>query len=416
MIRRLAQRARTRRGDDQGIAMIMVMASITVLALLVTAALGYALQQQPQARHDQDWNASLAAAQAGIDDYIARLNQNDSYWQTVDCTNPALKGPKAGTNTCGWTTSTAPGWQNLVLGHPGPRRVPLRRGRQRDLQPGRRPGHLHRQGATASRAACRSWWRAAGRPTSSTTPTSRTRTRRTRAPTRPARPRSAAARGPTNANYWFEGRSGCTEITFVSGDQLDGQVHFNDTPLISGSPTFLQGLRDVRPRLQDGHRTDLLGVLPRLGDAELQRVQAGVRRPAGPAGQHQPVRDVPGLPVHRRHPDQVQRRRHHDRLEQEERRHGHRHELRRPDHPGHRRVGDGPGPHRPGHLRQERQHAGQVHRRPDRRRPAGRQRRQPERVHVLLRQRQRLGRGHAQGPGHAGRRRTTSSSPATSCW
>jgi hypothetical protein len=41
--------------------------------LLMVAALGYAVQSEPSARRDQDWNAALAAAQAGVDDYLYRL-------------------------------------------------------------------------------------------------------------------------------------------------------------------------------------------------------------------------------------------------------------------------------------------------------------------------------------------------------
>jgi Tfp pilus assembly protein PilX len=249
MIRRLAQRARTRRGDDQGIAMIMVMASITVLALLVTAALGYALQQQPQARHDQDWNASLAAAQAGIDDYIARLNQNDSYWQTVDCSNPALKGPKAGTNSCGWTTSTAPGWQNLVSSTPArgafhydvDGSAIYSQGVVRVTSTGKVNGITRSVQVLVARGGATDFLYYTDFEDADPANTS-------------AYPSGASTQcggtGPTNANYWFDGRSGCTEITFVSGDQLDGQVHFNDTPLISGSPTFLKGYETSDPGCQ----------------------------------------------------------------------------------------------------------------------------------------------------------------------
>ncbi len=62
-------------------------------------------------RTTQGWNAALAAAQAGVDDYIARLNANDAYARSWDCTNVALKGPNATGNTCGWTSSTSAGWQ-----------------------------------------------------------------------------------------------------------------------------------------------------------------------------------------------------------------------------------------------------------------------------------------------------------------
>ena len=133
-------------GQDQGIAMILVIASITVLTTLFAAAFTMALQAQPGARRSQDWNAALAAAQAGVDDYIARLNQSDTYWTTVDCTNPALKGPKAGTNSCGWNASTAAGWQFVKPGESdaGSSTTTWTRAA---LQRGRRPRHGDRQGA-----------------------------------------------------------------------------------------------------------------------------------------------------------------------------------------------------------------------------------------------------------------------------
>ncbi|HCK79468.1 MAG TPA: hypothetical protein DHW34_05575, partial [Actinobacteria bacterium] len=100
-------------GGDEGIAMVMVMGVIIVMSLLLAATFAYALAVEPQARRDQDWNGALAAAQAGVDDYVAKLNANDNYWNSVDCTNVALRGPAAGQNSCGWTASTAVGWQNV---------------------------------------------------------------------------------------------------------------------------------------------------------------------------------------------------------------------------------------------------------------------------------------------------------------
>ena len=173
--------------------------------------------------------------------------------------------------------------------------------------------------------------------------------------------------GPTNANYWFEGRSGCTEITFVSGDQLDGQVHFNDTPLMSGSPTFLKGFETSDPGCKTATGPTYAGVLPRVRATPnyngYKPVYAGQLNPPDNTNLFS---SYPGCQYTGDTRDQVQRRRHDDGVEQEERWHHRRRGLRRPDHPGHGRVGDRPGPDRPGHLRQERQHAGPVHGRLDR--------------------------------------------------
>ncbi|HEY5183737.1 MAG TPA: hypothetical protein VIM19_02270 [Actinomycetes bacterium] len=227
--------------------MIMVMASITVLTLLITAAVGYAMAAMPQARHDQDWNAAMAAAQSGVDDYVARLNQNDSYWQTVDCTNTALKGGKNGTNSCGWTTSTSPGWQLVEPGNS-------------------KGGQFHYDVSTAGinsqgyvqvtstgqvNGVSRTIQANVGRG-GSTNFLYYTDFEDADPANTYVYPSGASTQcggsGPTNAKYyWPSGRSGCVEITFVGGDTLDGAVHFNDTPLISGTPLFKKGFETADP-------------------------------------------------------------------------------------------------------------------------------------------------------------------------
>ena len=251
---------------DGGIAMIMVMGTIVVLTALLTAGMGYAMQVQPQAKKDQNWNAALAAAQAGVDDYIAKLNGNDAYWQAVDCANVALKGPAAGTNTCGYTASTPAGW--------------------RDVQPGNAkagkfhydvdPSIIYSQGAVrlsstgkvgnASRTIQVNVSR--GGPTSflyytdfeDADPGNTTAYGASGADTN-----SCGKSGSTLADYYWENANrgssednsnggpdgGCSEITFIRGDTLDGAVHFNDTPLITGSPKFLKGYETSMPTCDD---------------------------------------------------------------------------------------------------------------------------------------------------------------------
>ncbi len=68
------------RGED-GFALAAVMVSSTVLTLLAVAIVAYGVGSQSISRHDQDWNGSLSAAEAGIDDYLFRLNENGNYWQ-----------------------------------------------------------------------------------------------------------------------------------------------------------------------------------------------------------------------------------------------------------------------------------------------------------------------------------------------
>lgn len=87
------------REDDRGVALIMVTLTMMVLTIVVTGALWFAIQTQTGSRRDQDFNGALTAAQAGSDDYLARLNKVDTYWLTKaednatfgDCANVAMQ-------------------------------------------------------------------------------------------------------------------------------------------------------------------------------------------------------------------------------------------------------------------------------------------------------------------------------------
>lgn len=85
---------RARPSDERGIAMIAVIIVGFILFSLVTATLVFAINSLDVARHDQDWNAALAAAEAGIDDYLYRLNRDGSYWR-YSATNLPPDGNRA---------------------------------------------------------------------------------------------------------------------------------------------------------------------------------------------------------------------------------------------------------------------------------------------------------------------------------
>jgi hypothetical protein len=80
--------------DEQGFALATVMVVTMALAILAAAIIAYGVGSQNISRHDQDWNSALAASEAGIDDYLFRLNENDSYWQYSD-SNPPPDGNTA---------------------------------------------------------------------------------------------------------------------------------------------------------------------------------------------------------------------------------------------------------------------------------------------------------------------------------
>jgi hypothetical protein len=82
----------TAAASDAGSALVAVLGSMAVLTLVLLGTLAYAVDATPSTRRDQDAKAATAAAQAGIDDYLTRLNANGSYWRTKDSTG-ALRDP-----------------------------------------------------------------------------------------------------------------------------------------------------------------------------------------------------------------------------------------------------------------------------------------------------------------------------------
>ena len=104
----IARRAR----EDDGLAMLMVIASMLVLTIITTAGLGYAVRDQSESRHDQDYAAAIQAAQAGVQDYISYVNQYGNAYNTTSslyCANPAMKGGNSVLpSNCSW--GSTPAW------------------------------------------------------------------------------------------------------------------------------------------------------------------------------------------------------------------------------------------------------------------------------------------------------------------
>lgn len=103
-----ALRARAARGgpnrpllgarEDSGFALILTLGIMMALMLGSLVAVQYVTGYLPVAAADQDRQAALAAAQAGVDDYLNRLNQDSNYWQDgSDASNVAMK-----TDPWGW--------------------------------------------------------------------------------------------------------------------------------------------------------------------------------------------------------------------------------------------------------------------------------------------------------------------------
>jgi hypothetical protein len=104
-------------GED-GFALILVLTALVAVLLGGLAAVDYASGYLPLAHTDEAREAALAAAEAGVDDYVNRLNEDPSYWfDGTAATNVAMQGggPVGGTivpNTGAW------GWVPVAVGSP----------------------------------------------------------------------------------------------------------------------------------------------------------------------------------------------------------------------------------------------------------------------------------------------------------
>jgi hypothetical protein len=217
------------RTGERGVAMITVMMIVVVLTLLMVSALNYAVQSEPLSRRDQDWNAALAAAQAGVDDYLYRLQQEDDYY-LFSATNPPTPANPALT-----------GWQTI----PGPANQ----------------GQFHysvdlAQYASQGIVQLNSTGRVRG-----VQRTIRANLRRRNfldylylTDYESLDPQSGYYSDPATASaacdvYWWQGRptSPCVRISFVTGDILNGPLHTNDTISVNGSPRFNEKVTTGNP-------------------------------------------------------------------------------------------------------------------------------------------------------------------------
>jgi Tfp pilus assembly protein PilX len=113
---------------DEGFALMTVLIGMLALTVVLIATLGYVANSLPVSKRGQDAAGALQAAQAGIDDFLARIATCDSYWQdgrnssgtyvagaSSPCrrtsVNPALSVGTPGADTA----ASATGWAVLPL-------------------------------------------------------------------------------------------------------------------------------------------------------------------------------------------------------------------------------------------------------------------------------------------------------------
>jgi hypothetical protein len=201
------------------------------------------VQQAPAARRDQDSKSAIAAAEAGIEEYLSRLNADTNYWKTgnSDAGNPAFGAGRAIPGTTGAGSFS---YQLLST-----------------------PAQIAQNGLLRLRVT----------GTAAPAPDGRAVSKRL---TVTMRPKSFLdyvyfsdvevldpAISGTNAlcaKHYYDSpprsaRSDCGEIYWGTGDVVDGPFHSNDAVQINGGPRFLnQRTESSWPAIQNapaGSRT-----------------------------------------------------------------------------------------------------------------------------------------------------------------
>ncbi len=232
-------RSSTRR-DERGLATIVVMIMGLVLSLLAAAVLDFSQRSETASRHDQSWNGALAAAEAGIDDYLFRLNENANYWQY----NAGNLPPDGNTAFSSWNT-VAGGNSQSEYRYDVDASTIASDGRIRLTSTGRIRNVKRTVFATLRRRSFLDYLYFTDYETKD--------------PASYSGSPFTAAEAQARCSFWWYGSSGsrrdvdarvdytgdsdssnayCTEINFITADTINGPLHSNDAILVCGNPNF----------------------------------------------------------------------------------------------------------------------------------------------------------------------------------
>ncbi|HZR15335.1 MAG TPA: hypothetical protein VFC33_19015 [Acidimicrobiia bacterium] len=215
-----ARITRAAHGED-GFAVMTVLLATLALMLLATAAIGYGIGSQDISRHDENWNGALAAANAGVDDFVFRLNQNSNYYTTV----PQVPNATAWTNLAGGSTGTASNAQfrYSIL---DPNEL-AKKGTVTVLSSGKVGNAVRTVQATLRRRSFIDYLYFTDYETMDPS-------LYTGNPFTPSQAQTQCA------HHYYDGRnSNCVEISFGPFDVINGPLHSNDAYLVCNGAKFL---------------------------------------------------------------------------------------------------------------------------------------------------------------------------------
>ncbi len=321
---------RLRKDAEDGIVLVTVLLLTMIMLIVVAGTMAYAVGSQNISRRDQDWNAALSAAEAGLDDYLFRLNENDQYY-LYNATTAPPDGNQA-FNT--WVSVPDSGATSVTCTASANSNIPCFRYKVDTT-------NLVAQGAIIITATGRS---------RGVTRTIQATLRRkafidylyfTDYETKdPAAYDSGDDFTPAEAQTYcamryYEGRDiagrvdfvgdtdgdSCTEISFATVDTVNGPLHSNDAIRICGDPTF-NGNVTTSWNPATGNKWVNGGGSCGSGPVVQPCRRPQVRRPADDAAQQRGHQGGRGrrarrerLPVHRTDRDHAQLRRDDDRRE-----------------------------------------------------------------------------------------------------
>src|SRR4051794_17989559 len=250
---------RRRLSDESGMTMVVVMGVLLVATLFSVAAISAADGDIGQTRTDVDRKQAYAAAEAGINDYMSRLNQDSNYW--TNCTNvPAPAPVNQRFVRTGAAQADPRKWRKLPNSTEADYTIELIPANGKAAcDPNDPAGTMidSSTGAFTIRATGRSSAQGTG------TPVYRSITAKFRRKgfldflwftdfetTDPEFFRGTAQYADAQAQCVTYERNGrpsgypCSDITFVEPDGIRGPLHTNDRLLVSGSPVFGRNSND----------------------------------------------------------------------------------------------------------------------------------------------------------------------------
>jgi type II secretory pathway pseudopilin PulG len=249
-VKRLFRALARRAAAQDGFTMVSVMLGMLVLGSFAVSAFAVANGDIPVARADQDRKKAYEAAQAGLQWYSYELDRDSTYWTKCDGVDEIATGVPAPVNIEGDNPRV---WRTL----PGGAKYTLEIMRKRDAA-GNPLGPCMSTDAVGTALQDNTLRiRATGVSNGKTRSIIATYKRRSFMDFvyfTHSEAQDPKVGGGTDARCSAQrttrNNSGCTEITFVGGDEVKGPLHTNDSSVLTSNGTITYGRKDKNDKFE----------------------------------------------------------------------------------------------------------------------------------------------------------------------